>query len=111
MQEGRELSLELGALASLVEFDHTLATDCLIADELDDAQSYADRALTEARRYGLVELEALLLGLRATIAAMRWDRKQAERQSAEAAKAAERLPLLLPAVTRDPARHGCPGGR
>jgi len=102
MQEGRELSLELGALASLVEFDHILATDYLIADGLDDAQSHAERALAEARRYGLVELEALLLGLQATITAMRWDRKQAERQAAQAAEAAGRLPLLLPAVTGTP---------
>jgi len=99
MQEGRQLSLEFGALASLVEFDHILATDYLIADELDDARSCCERALREAHRYGLAELEAILLGLRATITAMRWDRGQAERQAADAAERVERLPLLRSAVS------------
>ena len=102
MQEGRELSLELGALASLVEFDHTLATDYLLADQLDAAHSCAEHALTEAHRYGLAELEALLLGLRATIAAIGGDRKRAERQAAQAAESAERLPLMRPAVSGTP---------
>jgi len=102
MREGRELSLELGALAALVEFDHILATDYLIADELDLAQASVERALAEARRYGLVELEVLLLGLRATVTAVRGDRKEAERQAAKAGAAAERIPLMRPAVSGTP---------
>jgi len=102
MQEGRELSLELGALASLVEFEHTLATDYLLADELTAADSCAEHALTEARRYGLAELEALLLGLRATITAIRGDRERAEGQAVEAAESAQRLPLMRPAVSGTP---------
>ena len=102
MYEGRELSLELGALASVVEFDHILATDYLIADELDAAESCSEHALAEASRYGLVEFEGLLLGLLATIAAIRGDRKEAERQAAEAAESAERLPLMRPAVSGTP---------
>jgi hypothetical protein len=75
MQEGRELSLVLGALASLVEFEQTLATDYLLADDLNAAESCAEHALAEARRYGLAELEALLLGLWPTITAIRGDRE------------------------------------
>jgi DNA-binding CsgD family transcriptional regulator len=102
MEEGRALSLELGALASVVEFDHILATHYLVADELDGAEAFTERALVEARRYGLVELEVLLLGLRATITAMHWDRGEAERQAAEAAAAAHRIPRMRPAVSGTP---------
>jgi hypothetical protein len=66
MEQGRALAFELGALASVVEFDHVLAIDHLLADEIEAATSHTERALAEARRYGLRELTVLLLGLRAT---------------------------------------------
>jgi hypothetical protein len=34
MQDGRELTLELGALGSFAEFDRTLATDYLLCEGL-----------------------------------------------------------------------------
>ncbi len=73
-EAGRALALELGALASAVEFDHVLATQYLVANELDNASACVERALRDARRYGLVELTVLLLALRATIAAIRGER-------------------------------------
>ena len=102
MEQGRALALELGALASVVEFDHVLATHYLIADELEAATNHTERALAEARRYGLRELTVLLLGLRATISAVRGDRGVAERQAAEAVAAAEGLPFMRPAVSGTP---------
>jgi hypothetical protein len=77
------LGEELGALALTAEFDHTLATYHAIAYELDAASAALGTALEKARRYRLVELATLAAGLRATIAAMRGHRRDAERQVAE----------------------------
>ena len=102
MEQGRALALELGALAWVVEFDHVMATDYLIADEIEAATSHTERALAEARRFGLRELAVLLLGLRSTISAVKGDREVAERQAGEAAAAAEGLPFMRPAVSGSP---------
>jgi DNA-binding CsgD family transcriptional regulator len=102
MEQGRALALELGALASVVEFDHVMATDYLLAEEIEIASTHTERALAEARRYGLREQTVLLLGLRATISATRGDRALAERQAAEAVAAAEGLPFMRPAVSGTP---------
>jgi DNA-binding CsgD family transcriptional regulator len=102
MEQGRALALELGALASVVEFDHVLATHYVIADELEAAANHTERALAEARRYGLRELTVLLLGLRALISAVEGHREVAERQAAEAGAAAEGLPFMRPAVSGTP---------
>ena len=102
MEQGRALALELGALASVVEFDHVMATDFLIADEVEAATTHTERALAEAQRYGLRELTVLLLGLRATISAVRGERTLAERQAVEAEAAAEGVPFMRPAVSGTP---------
>jgi DNA-binding CsgD family transcriptional regulator len=60
MEEGRASALELGALGLAVAFDHVLATHYLVADELELATACAERALANARRYGLRELTVLL---------------------------------------------------
>jgi DNA-binding CsgD family transcriptional regulator len=99
MEEGRASALELGALGLAVAFDHVLGTHHLIADELELATTCAERALADARRYGLRELTVLLLGLLATISAVRGERSVAERQAREAVAAAEGLPLMRPAVS------------
>jgi DNA-binding CsgD family transcriptional regulator len=91
IEHGRALAMELGALATAAEFDHLLATYHLVANELSLAEQFADRALAEAQRYGMAELEVLVLGLRATIAAVRGQRADAERQAAEAGAAAARF--------------------
>jgi DNA-binding CsgD family transcriptional regulator len=96
--QGRELAEELGALALTAEFDHTLATYYAIAHELDLASDCAERALTAARRYRLAELTTLVIGLRATIDAMRGRRAEAERQVAAALSAADELGPLMRAA-------------
>jgi DNA-binding CsgD family transcriptional regulator len=96
--QGRELAEELGALALIAEFDHTLATYYAIAHELDLAWDCAERALTAARRYRLAELTTLVIGLRATIDAMRGRRAEAERQVAAALSAADELGPLMRAA-------------
>ncbi len=80
IEQGRMLGEELGALALTAEFDHTLATYHTIAYELDAASMALDRALEDARRYRLLELATLATGLRATITAMRGQRRDAERR-------------------------------
>ncbi len=102
MEQGRALAIELGALASVVEFDHVLATHYVIADELEAAANHTERALAEARRYGLRELTVLLLGLRALISAIKGHREVAERQAAEAVAVSEGLPFMRPAVSGTP---------
>ncbi len=100
IEQGRGLAEELGALVLTAEFDHTLATYHAIAHELDLASDCAERALTEARRYRLSELTTLVIGLRATIEAMRGHRAEAERQVAGAMAAAGELgPLMKAAVS------------
>ena len=98
IEQGRELAEELGALALTAEFDHTLATYHAIAHELDLASDCAERALTKARRYRLTELTTLVIGLRATIEAMRGHREEAERQVAGAIAAADELGPLMKAA-------------
>ena len=110
-EEGRALSLDLGALASAVEFDHLLATQCLIANELDSAAVCIDRALQDAGRYGLVELRMLLLALRGTIAAIQGSRGEAEQLAAEAAGAASGLPVMRAGGQRHAPGGGCAGRR
>jgi DNA-binding CsgD family transcriptional regulator len=100
IEHGLALATELGALATAAEFDHLLATYHVVSNELDLAERFADRALSEARRYRLAELEVLVLGLRATIAAVRGWRADAERQAAEAGAAAARFgPAVAATVT------------
>jgi DNA-binding CsgD family transcriptional regulator len=95
MEDGRALALELGAFAMGAEFEQLLTTHHLVANELDSAAEYAERAFDEARRYGLVELTVLMMGLRATIAAVRGQRQDAERGAADALALAEGLPALV----------------
>jgi DNA-binding CsgD family transcriptional regulator len=102
MHEGRALALELGALASVAEFDHLLGTYHLLVGEHDRAAACAERALAEARRCGLAELTALVLALRATIAAVSGNREVAERRAGDAAAAAEGLPQMRAAVSGTP---------
>ncbi len=100
IEQGRVLAEELGALALTAEFDHTLATYHAIAHELDLASDCAKQALTKARRYRLAELTTLVIGLRATIEAMRGHREEAERQVAGAIAAADALgPLMRAALS------------
>jgi AAA ATPase domain len=95
MEDGRALALELGALAMVAEFDQLLTTHHIIANDLDAAATYAETALGEARRYGLVELTVVVMALRATIAAIRGQRQDAERGAAEAVEAAEGLSTMI----------------
>ena len=96
IEQGRTLGEELGALALTAEFDHTLVTYHAIAYELDAASVALDRALEKARRYRLLELATLGAGLRATIAAMRGQRRDAERQVAETLATVHDLGPLKP---------------
>jgi len=102
MELGRDLALELGALAMVAEFEHLLATHYLIAAEFGEAEVHTERALRETRRYGLMELTVLLLGLRATISAVRGNRVEAEAEAAEAFAAAESVPIMRAAVNGTP---------
>jgi hypothetical protein len=89
------LALELGAPAMVAEFDQLLTTHHIIANDLDAAATYAETALGEARRYGLVELTVVVMALTATIAAIRGQRQDAERGAAEAVEAAEGLSTMI----------------
>jgi DNA-binding CsgD family transcriptional regulator len=103
IEHGLALAMELGAMATAAEFDHLLATYHLVLNELDLAERFADRTLSEARRYRLAEVEVLVLGLKATIAAVRGRRADAERQAAEAGGAAARFgPAVEATVTGTP---------
>jgi DNA-binding CsgD family transcriptional regulator len=103
IEQGRRLAEELGALALTAEFDHTLATYHTIAYELDAASVALDGALEKARRYRLLELATLAAGLRATIAAMRGQRRDAERQVAETLATVHDLgPLMRAALSGTP---------
>ncbi|MBV9310739.1 MAG: AAA family ATPase [Solirubrobacterales bacterium] len=84
IEQARALAEELGALALAAELAHVHAIHHLNHDELDAASACAEQALTQARRYRLEELAAVVAGIRATIEALRGNRAQAEREVAEA---------------------------
>jgi predicted ATPase/DNA-binding CsgD family transcriptional regulator len=99
LYEARALAEDLGLLAITAEIDHLLAICHLSTHDLDGASRYAERALAEARRYGLGELAAIVAGVRATITAARGHRAPAEREVAEALAGADSGPQIQAAIS------------